>query len=109
MLKSGAEMTKPNCYNCKYRRAIPGDAHSRCEHPSIKPSDSVFAPLLQLSGCMNDGALAELNISANSHGIRNGWFLWPINFDPTWLENCDGFEDKTTNNGGYENEKSNGD
>jgi hypothetical protein len=28
------------------------------------------------------------------HGICNGWFIWPINFDPVWLENCDGFESK---------------
>jgi hypothetical protein len=22
-----------------------------------------------------------------------GWFVWPLNFDPVWLENCDGFSD----------------
>ena len=36
----------------------------------------------------------NLNIEGNEHGIRSGWFNWPFNFDPIWLENCDGFEDK---------------
>ncbi len=36
-------------------------------------------------------AAAMLHIRANDHGIRNGWFVWPVNFDPVWLEHCDGF------------------
>jgi hypothetical protein len=23
-----------------------------------------------------------------------GWFMWSLNFDPTWLQTCDGFSDK---------------
>jgi hypothetical protein len=26
--------------------------------------------------------------------MRNGWFCWPFNFDPVWLEACDGFKAK---------------
>jgi len=52
--------------------------------------------MLLLSG-MSDGAVKRLNISANRHGIEHGWCLWPLNFDPVWLETCDGFEKlKTT-------------
>jgi hypothetical protein len=36
----------------------------------------------------------KLNIKGNPHGIRNGWFNWPMNFDPTWLEQCEGFHAK---------------
>jgi hypothetical protein len=36
----------------------------------------------------------KLNIKANAIGVRGGWFMWPVNFDPVWLENCDGFEAK---------------
>jgi hypothetical protein len=32
-----------------------------------------------------------LNIKASAHGIKMGWFMHPVNFDPTWLESCDGF------------------
>jgi hypothetical protein len=35
-----------------------------------------------------------LEIKGDPHGIRNGWFNWPYNFDPIWLENCNGFEEK---------------
>ena len=30
-------------------------------------------------------------IEGNSHGIRSGWFIWPIDFDPVWVEQCTGF------------------
>jgi hypothetical protein len=34
----------------------------------------------------------ELNVTGHPHGIQNGWFNWPFNFDPVWLESCNGFE-----------------
>lgn len=59
---------KPDCYKCKYRGTVPGDAHSSCKHPkSIKVKGNIF-------------------------GIRSGWFNHPFNFDPCWLEECNGFE-----------------
>lgn len=36
----------------------------------------------------------ELNIKGAPRGIQKGWFNWPWNFDPVWLENCNGFEQK---------------
>lgn len=33
-----------------------------------------------------------LNIKADPTGIKKGWFNFPFNFDPVWLDNCDGFE-----------------
>lgn len=60
---------KPNCYKCEHRGTIPGDAHS-C--------------------CTNLKAL----VIGNNHGIANGWFIWPFNFDPTWLVSCTGYETK---------------
>lgn len=58
---------KPNCYKCEHRGTIPGNCHSTC---SAK------------------GAAVQ----GNAHGIRSGWFIWPANFDPTWLESCDSFK-----------------
>ena len=63
------------CHGCAYRENVPGDAHSRC----------VFAWPSRAS--MPKG---------HPHGIRNGWYLFPFNYDPVWLENCDGFEAKVT-------------
>jgi hypothetical protein len=62
-------MVKPDCYKCKYRGTIPYDMHSRCNHPT-----------------------GLINVKGNPRGIKNGWFTFPFNFDPLWLEECDGFE-----------------
>jgi hypothetical protein len=59
-------------------------------------------PMMQLAGIFASVGRApafniapkELNIRANPTGIEKGWFNFPINFDPLWLENCDGFTEK---------------
>ena len=60
---------KPDCYKCVHRLDLVGDTHSRCNNSQAK-------------------------VNGHPHGIRSGWFMWPINFDPTWLVSCDGFSDK---------------
>ena len=87
----------PNCYECLYRGTIPGDAHSRCDHPSVNQSGNMFEALADLISGKNDHCATDLNIHANQHGVQNGWFFWPVNFDPVWLENCDGFIPKDGN------------
>jgi hypothetical protein len=62
-------MSAPNCYDCVHRRDVPGDAHS---------------------ACANHAAV----VTGDRHGVREGWFFWPINFDPVWLRSCDGFAPK---------------
>jgi hypothetical protein len=37
---------------------------------------------------------AKLDIRAEKHGVMSGWFMWPVNFDPIWLRNCNGFAPK---------------
>lgn len=58
---------KSDCYKCQFRGSIPGDAHSSCSN-------------------------RKAYVEGNDYGIRSGWFLWPYNFDPVWLESCDGFK-----------------
>lgn len=58
------------CYRCRHRRNVPGDAHSACDN-------------------------LDARVTADQHGIRNGWFFWPFNFDPVWLTGCSGFVAKT--------------
>lgn len=58
------------CYSCIFRRSIHGDAHSNCINPD---------PLMR----------------GNAHGIKNGWFYYPLNFDPTWKEKlCHNYVEK---------------
>lgn len=86
-------MEKPNCYECKFRGEVAGSAHSQCHHPSIgeiNPMSQLFAmlsPKRMTLGPMKN----EINVVGDEHGIRMGWFAWPLNFDPTWLKSCDGF------------------
>lgn len=78
---------KPDCYKCKFRASIPGDAHSECKNPVAIDVWTLIAmggnPVITLK----DGT-EEPVISGDPNGIRNGWFAWPFNFDPVWLKTC---------------------
>jgi len=43
-------------------------------------------------GPMPPAEVEGIKVKGNPHGIRQGWFGWPFNFDPVWLEECNGFE-----------------
>ena len=79
------------CYNCKHRFDLPGDEHSQCNHPALISECKILA-LVIVGGGREVGE--PFNLRYNTHGVRNGWFCWPMNFDPVWLENCDAFEAK---------------
>lgn len=91
-------MSKPDCYTCGYRRDVPDSAHSSCAHPEVAsvtsdPESRVWATL----GSVGRGPglyIRALNVEANSHGVRRGWFNWPLNYDPVWLTRCDGYTPK---------------
>lgn len=79
---------KANCYDCIYRGSVPGDAHSCCNHPGNETG------LLDFFSKANMTNISKLHIQAEQHGVVSGWFFWPVNFDPVWLINCDGFTPK---------------
>jgi len=96
---------KPNCYECKYRGSVPGDAHSCCKHPGF--SSDINNPMAQAMAILAGvGRIAPVHgqgseykgekviVKGSIHGIRHGWFNHPWNFDPVWLEECNGFEAK---------------
>jgi len=92
-------MDKPNCYECVHRGKVAGSAHSSCEHPANK--EVLTNPIMQLTSIFASVGRATpiqadtgLHVRGKPHGIRSGWFNWPFNFDPIWLETCDGFEAK---------------
>ncbi len=94
------EIKKFDCYTCNHRRRLAGSAHSRCKHPSLEgPADNPMLEMMAIFasvGRVSPMAIStkELNIRGHPHGIKKGWFNFPWNFDPTWLENCDGYEGK---------------
>ncbi len=94
-------MSKPNCYKCVHRQGIPGNSHSSCHHPSLKAlNEDPIAVLMGLLGKQapyikaNDYFPNAIKVVGNSHGIAHGWFAHPFNYDPVWLEKCDGFTEK---------------
>jgi len=100
-LRMPRTMGKPNCYKCVHRRSIPGDAHSSCHHPSLKAlNEDPIAVLMGLLGKRaphiktSDYFPNAIKVEGNPHGIAQGWFAHPFNYDPTWLEKCDGFTEK---------------
>jgi hypothetical protein len=57
-----------NCNNCVFGKKVPGSSHHMaCSRIGVK--------------------LANVN----EHGVKNGWFSFPFNFDVIWAESCDGF------------------
>lgn len=64
VLSNPAESDRPadagdNCHTCVHRRSVPGSCHIRCADPD---------PAMR---CV-------------AHGVRGGWFGYPLNFDPVW-------------------------
>lgn len=59
--------SKPLCYTCVHRRTIPGDCHSSCAAPN--------------------GTI----VKGDTHGVKSGWFMYPYNFDPIWLMECNSY------------------
>ena len=94
-------MNKPDCYKCIFRRDISGDTHSMCVHPETGLSDDNPASMMfaiMATKCVvpvEIGATPakKLNVIGRDHGYAHGWFNWPLNFDPIWLLNCNGFKE----------------
>lgn len=82
---------KPDCYSCKYRGNTAGSAHSRCNLiREINPENSELMELLFACGQMSfiNEQTNERLIEMNNHGIINGWAIWPMDFDPIWVDKC---------------------
>ena len=61
---------KDNCEVCKHKRYVPGDTHIACVRP-------------------------DPDMTGDPHGIKNGWFIYPLLFDPMWkTKECCNFEQK---------------
>jgi len=67
---SKEKRTKMNeCYSCKHRKKTPGNAHIQCAKP-------------------------DPEMGGNAYGIRSGWFMYPLCFDPVWKEkDCSNYEE----------------
>lgn len=82
-------MRNPDCYKCMYRGMLAGDAHSRCTHPvatkGLDPNSIAQ---------MADAFLGKANGARVKLGIVGGGQTWPANFNPAFLQNCEGFQER---------------
>jgi len=83
---------KPDCYNCIHRTDVEGSTHSSCR------CEGTLLHLINLLHIPDFLGLAteeqKLVIKGNQYGIDSGWFKFPIDYDPVWLEECSGFKEK---------------
>jgi hypothetical protein len=80
----------PNCYQCMHRQSLAGSAHSSCN--ALGNEGILIAPIFMAG--KSEVMAGGLHIKAATHGVRSGWFFWPLNFDPTWLQICSLFKTK---------------
>lgn len=58
------------CHQCKNKYPVPGNTHIGCSKP-------------------------DPTVKGDLHGVNNGWFVYPILFDPVWMiTQCRHFEEK---------------
>ncbi len=57
---------KKTCYSCVYKNDISGDCHISCKLNWLKSKNK--PP------------------KGNLHGTKKGWYNFPFNFDPIWME-----------------------
>jgi len=77
-----------DCYSCVYRSSLLGSAHSSC---SALPSALGLKFLMHIYNFGNTEELKE-HIDIETHGIKNGWANYPIDFDPIWIKHCKFYE-----------------
>jgi len=67
------------CKTCKYCTNIIHSHHVTCDYFLKNKNLIIKSPL-------NSGSVPE-------YAKENGWFNFPLNFDPIWIENCNIHED----------------
>jgi len=85
-----------NCSTCKYKRNVPGDAHLSCEYPLLDKKNATVISMMSMTNpqAFNNTLLELFGFQASMHGIQSGWFMFPSNFDPNWIEgNCNKHSD----------------
>lgn len=79
-------MTNKKCNNCTHKRNIAGDCHISCSNPDIAKHSQVLTVVGLTSPSNLDKFCREsLGFSVDEYGIRSGWFMFPLNYDPTWM------------------------
>lgn len=95
-------MSKPNCYYCHWKKDLNGSAHINCSHPLLPNESTDNNQFVVIMSALMSARHIPFSLSGNNpigavgdqHGIKNGWFNFPYNFDPIWLLECKGYREK---------------
>lgn len=81
-------MSNTHCGNCKYKNNIPGDSHISCRYPLLAREDAIKISMMAFTNPSSYNQILKENFgfTGSLHGIQSGWFMFPDNFDPTWIE-----------------------
>lgn len=83
-----------NCHTCKYRYAVPENAHIGCVLGSATIKRQYKNPEEPLESFIKRTARAFGFDGVKDHGIKNNWCYFPFVFDPVWLEGQCRYYDK---------------
>ena len=83
---------KIGCNSCKHVGTVAGSCHKSCNHEGMKE----LTPIVLLKAAMGIGSTNPTQLSVNdiplqkwnAIGIEKGYVVFPVNFDPVWLEYC---------------------
>lgn len=89
-----------DCYKCQFRHGVPGSAHSSCHglrELAKDPNDPnvITVETLLATGKMKMEVNGQPVIKIDPHGKAKGWAMWPFDFDPIWLSECQLFKEKS--------------
>jgi len=68
-MQENQEKMSNMCHECINKKKLPGSLQIACE-------------------CLT------AQVFGDEHGIKEGYFDWPVSFDPFWLDYCDSFVEK---------------
>lgn len=71
---------KRNCYHCKWGisgHPLWSNHYRGCVHPNVHRGER---------------GMVNISMTANLDAVDEGWFDFPFNFDPAWIDECKGFE-----------------
>jgi hypothetical protein len=69
-LPTSINLGEAKCHECLFKYNVPGNTHIGCSKP-------------------------DSSVKGDPHGIKNGWFIYPILFDPIWMiVKCRHFKEK---------------
>lgn len=79
---------KNNCLNCDFKGTVAGSCHISCNYPKFDDKNKLNISILLLGNFPEANSFLKSNFgfSIDQHPVLNGWFNFPFDFDPSWIQ-----------------------